>query len=399
MRRWITGIGLGLAVTALALALGSDISSRLGPEGLRAEAEERLSDATRSPASIGSLRVNLGLGIGIEAFDVELWRTASGARLRIPRIEARLKLLPLLIGRIRLSRVLVEGPRLSLERSIDGTWAPRLPVSLLQRGNEAPEAPRSEPLNSLIALEGAFRSLLEAPLGADSLVVRNGGIHFIDAQTDAQPSPGADPEPVTLLVQGIHGRLRHHRIRGDAQLTLRARVFDGPLERGTIEWEARRARNGTIRVAMTATSLALPVVRPYLRALPPDLRLEGSVSGTVVFSTSAPGESRLEIDLIARDVRSEGARSDFGPFGPIVAPQARVLLALEITPELVRLESARIDGVELHLVAAGVIARPLEPDWFAGRAVTFPRGFAGEAEFSGMRVRIGESTWLEGLSG
>ncbi len=396
MRHWIAGIGLGLAVTALGLALGSNISSRLGPEGLRAEAEERLSDAIQSPASIGSLRVNVGFGIGIEIFEIELWRTASGARLRIPRIEARLKLLPLLIGRIRLSRVLVEGPRLSLERSVDGTWTPRLPVSLLPRGNQAP---RSELLNPLIALEGAFRSLLEAPLGADHLAVRNGGIHFIDAQTYAQPSPGAVREPVSLLLQGIHGRLSHHRIRGDAQLTLRARVFDGPLERGTIEWEARRARNGTLRVAMTATSLALPVVRPYLHALPPDLRLEGSLSGTIVFATRAPGESRLEIDLIARDVRSQGARSDFGPFGPVFAPRARVLLALEITPERVRLESARIDGVELHLEATGVIERPVELDWFSGPPATFPRGFAGEVEFSGMRVRIGESTWLEGLSG
>ncbi len=330
MRRWIAGIGLGLAVIALALAFASNVSSQLGSEGLRAEAEERLSESIGSPASIGHLRVNFGFGIEIEAFDVELWRHAGGPRLRISRAVARVKLVPLLFGRIELGRLLLDGPRLSIERQVDGTWSPPLPVSFSSLGKPAPGPPSQEPLT---ALEAAFRSLLDAPFGADRLAIRNGGIHFIDALTHAQDSSGADlqgadphgraQEPVSLLFQGIHGRLRHGRIRGDAQLTLGARIFDGAVDRGTLQWESRLSRNGTLRVTLKVTSLALPAVAPYLRALSPDVHLEGFVSGTIDLETRTP----------------------------------------------------------------------------KGAAPTFPRGWAGEAEVSGMRIRFGDATWLQGMSG
>ena len=459
MHRAIASIAAGLALFLATAAVGFSISTRLWSERLLTEAEEQLTRAIGSPVSIGSLRVHLGLGIEIQAFDIRVWPSPNGARLEVPHASARPRLLPLLFGRLRLSRLLLDGARLRVERTADGTWEPPPFAGWFRNDDRRERRHPDELLSPLIALEAAARSLLARPVLADTLSIRNASILFLDAQTDVEHSAGPTETPVALLAQGLRGQLRHRRLHGDAQLDLRARIFDASGERGSIEWNGRRARDGSIRLAVTATSLQLPIVAPYVRALHPHARLRGSVSGVIAFATPSPGEGRLELDLWVRDFQTEVPPSERGGFGPIDVPRARVVGAIEITPQRLRLESVRIDGVELHLEAEGIVERPLQPSslaqlslearnvaldearhalgWFpheeredlaallepvksgrlvtlasrgaatlagwrelfAGRTLTLPLGFAGEAEFAEVHVRVGATNQLEGLSG
>jgi antitoxin (DNA-binding transcriptional repressor) of toxin-antitoxin stability system len=183
------------------------------------------------------------------------------------------------------------------------------------------------------------------------------------------------------------------------------------------------------------------------------------VSGVIAFATPSPGEGRLELDLWLRDFQTEVPPPERGAFGPIDIPSARAVGAIEITPRRLRLESARIDGVDLHLEAEGIVERPLQPSslaqlslearnvaldearhalgWFpheeredlaallepvksgrlvtltsrgaatlagwrelfAGRTLTLPMGFAGEAEFAEVHVGVGATNQIEGLNG
>jgi len=459
VHRAIAGIAAGLALLLATAALGFGVATRLWPERLRSEAEERLSRAAGTPVSIGSLRVSFGLGIEIEAFDVRVWPSPTGARLQVPRVSARPRILPLMIGRLRLRRLVLDGARLHVERTRSGSWEPP-PLAALARDDDRRERPHpDELLGPLIALEVAARSLLEQPRLADTLAIRNGGVAFRDAQTDVAHAAGPTETPVALVAQGLHGQLRHRRLYGDTHLDLRARIFDATGVRGSIEWDGQRGRDGSIRLAVAASSLQLPIVAPYVRALHPGARLDGSVSGTVAYATPTPGEGRFELDLVVRDFRTQVPPPERGAFGPIEVPHARATGALEITPRGVRLESAQIDGVDLHLEAEGVVERPLQssslahlslefrnvaleeardylgwfPDeeredlaarlepvqggrlltltsrgaatlagWrelFAGRTLTLPLGFAGEAEVADVRVRVGEANRLEELSG
>jgi hypothetical protein len=459
VHRAIAGIAAGLALFLATAALGFNISTRLWPQRLLTEAEEQLTREIGSSVSIGSLQVHLGLGIEIQAFDIRVWPGPNGARLEIPHASARPRLLPLLFGRLRLSHLLLDGARLRVERSADGTWEPSPVAGWFRNDDRRERRHPDELLSPLIALEAAARSLLARPVLADTLSIRNAGVLFLDAQTDVEHSAGPTETPVALLAQGLRGQLRHRRLHGDAQLDLRARIFDASGKRGSIEWDGRRDRDGSIRLTVATTSLQLPFVVPYVRALHPHARLRGSVSGVITFVTPSPGEGRLELDLWLRDFQTEVPPPERGAFGPIDVPRARAVGAIKITPQRLRLESVRIDGAELHLEAEGIVERPLQPSslaqlslearnvaldearhalgWFppeqfedlaallepvksgrlvtlasrgaatlagwrklfAGRTLTLPLGFAGEAEFAEVHVGVGATNQLEGLTG
>jgi hypothetical protein len=459
VHRAIAGIAAGLALFIATAAVGFNISSRLWSERLLGEVEEQLTREIGSPVSIASLEVLLGLRIEIQAFDIRVWPSPNGARLEIPHASARLRLLPLIFGRLRLSQLLLDGARMRVERSADGTWEPPPFAGWFGNDDRRERRHPDELLSPLIALEAAARSLLARPVLADTVSIRNGGVLFLDAQTDVERSGGPTETPVALLAQGLRGQLRHRRLHGDAQLDLRARIFDASGEQGSIEWEGRRARDGSIRLAVATTSLQLPFVAPYLRALHPNAQLWGSVSGVIAFATPSPGEGHLDLDLWVRNFRTEVPPPERGAFGPIDVPRARAVAAIEITPQRLRLESVRIEGAELHLEAEGTVERPLQPSslaqlsletrnvaldearhalgWFprdqfedlagllepvksgrlvtlasrgaaslagwrqlfTGRTLTLPLGFAGEAEFAEVRVEVGATNQLEGVSG
>jgi hypothetical protein len=453
VQRALVRIVVGLALLLAVTAVGLSISSHLWTDRLRLEAERRMSDLIGGPVLIGDIGATLGLGVTIEVRNLQVWPSAEGASLRVSRVVARVGLLSLLTGGLRASRMVLEGARLRVERGPDGVWRP---ATLALSAGGPPRTPQHDAmLRPVAALEGAARSLLAKPLLANALELRDAEIVFVDAGGE----DGQREAPAALLLKGIHGRIRHRRLLGDAQLNLRARLFDASGERGGLAWEGSRTRGGAIRIAMAASSLDLAIAEPYLRALHPHLRIEGTASGTVALKSSEPGWDRLEIDLALEGLETQVPPPSLGAFGPIQIARGNAAAALEIAPERVRLESLRIEGADLQLEAEGTVVRPLEPqslvqlssalrevdlaaarnllawlpqvgaerlaaslaplsagrlvtlsvraaapltEWrelLAGRTLTLPMGFEGSADLADLVVRVGEESQLEGLRG
>jgi hypothetical protein len=461
LKSFLTRLAVGLSVFAVMAGIGAAISTQIAAERLRDRIEADLSQGLGGDARIGETQLVFAPWPELVASDVEIWLGPRGANLQVPRVSARVGLLPLLAGQVRLTRVVLDGARLRIERLADGRWNPDA-LSFLSPV-EPPEGERENPdefLQPLIALEVISRLVLSArPLFSDSVEVRNGRIAFVDRRVDASLGEGPERVPLTLALHGLQGKLSHRRLRGDARLELRARLVDRTGERGSVEWRGRRLRSGGIRIAMAATDLQLDAIEPYMREWLPNARVDGGLSGALIYETPEAGQGRLELDLALREFHARATPAADGTFGPLDLERVTVGAVLAISPERVHLEQARIEGKRLRIEGDGVIERPMEPSsearlslsfhdvsvgeardllgwvptsdrldlaallepiedgrlvrfvargaaplagWkelFEGRTLTLPLGFTGEAELAGVRARVGPKNRLDELRG
>jgi hypothetical protein len=380
--RALVRILIGVAVFFGAATVSFFLTPRIASETLRVEAEERLSQAIRAPIKIGSVRLVLGFGLRLEGTDVFAWREEGRApSLRVDRIRASIPLTSLIFGKPRFSRIIFDGARLRIERDSEGNWSPAPITALAARRRAARE---SEPVHSeellspLITVENGARAILGKRRIADVLELRNATIVFIDDRAEHPLAP-----PLFLALESVQAEMRRSRLTGASRLTIKGRLVDAQRARGTVEWEGTRDRRGAIRVAVAVTDLEFEALAPYVRSLHPAARVEGSLSGAVVFETASPGDGRLEVDFVGHRVRTVEPRPDATT---ISVDRIEAVGTLEITPRTVRLHGARLRGGELFFEADGTIARPLQPSSFAQIALAFQ-----EVEVAEVRHLIG---WL-----
>jgi hypothetical protein len=351
---------VSLAVVAVAAAAGLYTSAGLAPERLRWEIERLLRRATGSPVSMDSLRLVVGFPIHLEARHLRLW----DGGLTVDRAIARIDAFSVLTGRPRLSRLTLNGAHLRIRRDWRDdavAWSPRPFARLAERaGNEHPE-PLLKPLHSI---EATVRFLLSGPLIADTLQVRNSRISYVHDFSDV----GGGVE--TLWFTGIHGVLRHSRLRGDASLFTAARLLaiDGP--RGSVEWQGTRSREGVMRISMAATELELETLVPYLAEGRRDSRLSGRLSGVADYATDTPGEGRLSLDLVVRDFSSAVASDAEGNTRSVTADAFSSRMEVTLDAGFLELSDARIWGPELGFGLEAIAERPLRPESNAGLAVS-----------------------------
>jgi hypothetical protein len=117
-RRWIAGVSLTLVALLVVFVVFFDWNL------LRAPIAERVSKSTgRSFAINGDLSVRLGLRPRVVANDIVIGNAAWGrepAMAQIRRVDFRIDLLQLLIGRLVFPEIALSEPRLALEVGADG---------------------------------------------------------------------------------------------------------------------------------------------------------------------------------------------------------------------------------------------------------------------------------------
>jgi hypothetical protein len=356
-----------VAVFFAALAVGFILAPRIASESLRVEAEERLSQVVGAPVRIGDVRLALGFGLRLEGTDVVVWRDGDRApSLQVDRIRASIPTTSLIFGKPRFGRIVLDGARLRIERDTDGRWSPAPIAELAARKRAGPESEPPDPedlLSPLTTVENAARKILGKRRIADVLELSNATIVFIDARAEHPLAP-----PLVLVLESVRAELRRGRLSRTDRLKIKGRLVDAQSDRGTVEWEGTRDRRGAIRVAVAVTDLDFRALAPYVRSLHPAARIEGSLSGAVVFETASPGNGRLEVDLVGHRVRTVEPRPNATA---IAAKRIEAVGTLDITPQTVRLHGARLRGGELALEAEGTVARPLRPSSFAQIALVF----------------------------
>ncbi len=360
MRKTQVRVLVSLAVVVVAAAAGLYTSAGLAPERLRWEIERLLERATGSPVAMGSLRLVVGFPIHLDATNLRLW----DGGLTIDRAIARIDVFSLLTGRPHLSRLTLNGAHLRIRRAWQTgqpAWSPQPFARLAERAG----AERPEPfLAPLQGIEATVRFLLSRPLIADTLQVQDSHVSYVHDFADT----GGGME--TLWLAGIHGVLRHSRLRGHASLFTAARLLaaDGP--RGSVEWEGTRSREGLMRISMAATELELATLVPYLNEGRRDSRLSGRLSGVADYATETPGEGRLRLDLVVRDFASEVASDAEGSTRSVAVDAFSTRMEVALEADYLELSNARIWGPALGFGVEAVVERPLRPESSAGLAVS-----------------------------
>jgi AsmA-like C-terminal region len=349
---------ISLAVTLGAAIGGLYVSAGLGPEWLRAEVEQALARGTGGPVSMESLRLEIGFPIHLEARNLRL---LDGA-LTIDAASARLHLLSVLTGKPRLARLMLDGAHLRIQRALTEqgpTWSPQPFANLAARAAETPVEPLLAPLHGI---EAAVRFLLAKPLLADGVQLRRSRISYV------HDFSGRGGGLETLWFTGVHGFLRHSRLRGDAELFLAAQLVarDGP--RGSIEWQGSRNADGTMRISMAATELELATLVPYLGGAGPQSNLKGRLSGVADFETSTPGQGQLRLDLITRDFESTALVD--GVARTVTAANVSANLQVSVDAQHLVLSRAHIAGPELAFDFEAVVQRPINAASNAGLSIS-----------------------------
>jgi len=261
-------------------------------------------DLYRSMSPINHVRPDAPPFLIIQGrLDVLVWRDGERApSLQVDRIRATIRPMSLIFGKPRFSRIVFDGARLRIERDAGGNWSPAPVAELAARQRAGRESEPSHPdeiLSPLITIEATVRAILGRRRVADVLELRNATIAFIDARAEHPLAP-----PLFLALESVRAELSRSRLTGVDRLKIKGLLVDAQRARGTVEWEGTRNRRGAIRVAMAVTDLDFEALAPYVRSLHPDARIEGALSGAVVFETASPGEFRV-IAAFAADIDRE----------------------------------------------------------------------------------------------
>jgi hypothetical protein len=352
-----------LALVGVSAGAGFHAASRVTPDLLRLELEERLEAVLGSPVRIDSVAFALGLRVRLVGRGVEAYAGPQGPALAIERVVAEVRPFAHLTGQRRLRRLALEGATLRVARDDRGGWEPDTVAELLApRSTPSPER-RLHPdeiLSPLVVLETAVRSLLERDLPADRLEFHRGRIEWRAGKPGARRDPRAPGPPVEVAWEGIEVEVRRRALLGETLARLHARLADERgAERGALEIEGRSSRGGAIRLALAATELDLGAASAVPSALGWTLRLRGIASGVALFEAPEPGTGRFEIDLVGRGLRDADPDAE-GRLGPLAARRVELAGALEIDPERVRVREARLRSDRLRLRLEGTVERPLQ---------------------------------------
>jgi hypothetical protein len=349
LRRARIRVLIAFTLFLLAGAAGYLLSSSIGHQILRDEANRQLSKLMRGPVTVEQLHLRLRLALEIEADNVSAYPGPGGPGLSARRVSATVDLLSLLMGRPRLRHLKLDEPHLRIEHLGPGVWSPSIVARLGERERRV-EEDLERHLGVLRAIEATTRTLLAEARVADLVELAGGRVTFTDAVGD-------DHQPLSFRLERIEASLEHRWLPAEANLDLRALFEDGQGRHTWIDAEGRRERNGGLRLAVAASGFELEALEPYLKRRERPISLRGEASGVVVFDTSEPGHGGLELDWSLGDLSTQLILR-LGKLD-LDSPASRLRARLEIHPHRLRLARAELGGSQLTLRMTGTAERPL----------------------------------------
>ncbi len=464
-----------LVVVLVGTLAGYLVSSGLGTRLLQDEIEVQLSRLLKGPVSIGSVDVRFENGLRIEARDVSAFpgtatpapslvgvAGASAGRsadaqdtpptLRARRILAWVDLLSLVIGRLELSTLVLEGPHVRLIQNADGSFA-GLPVP-------SPSTYPDEGLEDRSPTEQVFARIAELDLEAERLADgfrAADRVEIVDGTLEWIGPPNLDTDSSRLRVELLNGSAERHWLSDDIAIDWRGVFVDGVHQPFPFEVGAHREAG-----EHWAWSISLARI-PLAAAESPFGQLEGfaDLDGTldIRFRLHSNDEGRHQLSV---DGRIDQARMKLRRSGRKLAYDRVDLDAeLVVDPVSVRLVSSNLTGQGLALAFHGSVDRPVRPasrlriesrtqgidlatlrryaesladesgtartlaqltqsvdtgqvlyielagtarldrwsDLFSGRSGELPAGFVLGGAFENVRVESGEGEYLEDLAG
>ncbi|MBW2275108.1 MAG: hypothetical protein JRG96_17715 [Deltaproteobacteria bacterium] len=367
MRKNLIRMLLGAVILITSAGAGYLLSSRLGPEVLRLEAERQLAKVMRGRVSIERAKLRVGWGLRIEGETIRVYPSPSGPGLSARHATATIDAVALVRGRFRLRSLYVEGLHMEIERSVSDRWSPKPVAHLDTRGRARDPADLEHKLDLLKVFEKTARVLLAKPLIANHMEIRNASVRMVDRHVR-----GLRTQPLELRIEGIDGTLAHRWLPRGGELSVRGTLVDPARNRIPLEISGRRRGDGHMSLTVAGTGFHLASVGDYVQPQDPESRrlravdalaagatrpFEGLISGVVSYELLSEEHGVLEIDAILKELVAAVPRGN--ELLPIRSANAKLRGRLEQHPGRLRLPKLEFRGNDVAVELSATLERPL----------------------------------------
>ncbi|CAA7626949.1 AsmA family protein [Magnetospirillum sp. UT-4] len=351
MKTWAK-ITIGVAVAAVAaLAVGPAL---IGAERWRGTVAARLSEATgRDVAIAGPMSLRLIPSPALSAEDIRI-ASPAGAEgpplAEIGRLRVSVRLLPLLAGRVEVSALTLDRPRINLVRYKDGSanW---------QLGGQAAEEPAAEAGRRRLQTEPSPPAEAGRELSINDLVIHDGTVTYGDAKA---PTVTVEAVAARIAIGGLAGpfsgegsaRVQGHPIgfRADLDRVAAGRGSPAALRVTLPDSDASLAFSGLLSRLSGGETL-----RGRLSAEAPDLGAAlGRFGIAAPLPAATPFKAEAELSLAAEELAATDLVLNLGS----ARATGAVTAALNGTPRIdASLKAGAID-LDALMAAPPAPARP-----------------------------------------
>ncbi len=354
LRSWIRIIILVIGLAG-ALAAGYFATASIGVRALRAETEKQLEKLLLGEVEIEKIRIVIRGGLFLEAQNVRVYPrddVPGHFALFGEHVAAELDVFAMLTGRFKLSSLTGEGVVFEIDRFTEEDWAPA-PFQILQdRQPERLEDDLEQKLVLFRTFESAARFLLRKPMIARRMELERSRLVF----RDWVPRAGR-PNPLTLDVKAVEGRLIHHWLSGDADLDISGVLIEGVPSAVPIHVTGHKRRNGELHLSANAEDVPMRLLEFYVVNEDSPVNAGGTLSGELTLDTEVRDHGTMSLRGIVADFSAEIPLEE-GPL-EIRQPELAVEAVMEIHPGRLRLLESSVDADGVVTRLSGTMARPL----------------------------------------
>ena len=342
-----------LTVVLVGVLAGYLVSSGLGTRLLHREIETQLSRLAQGPVEISTVEVHFRDGLQVEAREVSAYPNPIAGNppiLRARRVLAWVDFLALLIGRLELSTLILEGPHIRLVQQADGSFA-GLPIP-------APTSYPDEGLDNRSPAEQIFVRLAEldgvANRAAENFRVAD-AIEIVDGTVEWIGPPSLDESTESLRVELLNGRASRNWLNRAIAIDASGVFIDGVHAPFPFELGVHRVDGPHFVWSLALSQIPLDAAENPLSFIEGIAHLEGRLDTQFTLRTEPEGLHRLTVAGVIEDATIDLRRTDTR------LEHERVDLAAElvIDPVEIRLQSARVAGPRLGLRIKGALQRPI----------------------------------------
>ena len=318
------------AVLVLGIALAFLLPALIDADGFRPTIEKAIASATGRSVTLGALRFRLlpapmlaasGITIGEDP------RFGAEPFLKADALEVRVRLLPILAGRLSVSSLTIESPRLALRRSRESRWN----LASLASGGAAPEGGAAGAASSAGGA-GAAPSSPGVSFSVGRLHLARGVLTFVDEGLERGKESAIEAREIDLTITDLSttspvGVDLAFQIVGSGRARLTGRLGPPPAPGAPASWpiDARLRIDGFEGGPVAPYLARFTGVRVHGGALDLDVTVKGKAPESLAIEGDADLKG-LEVDPLSGGgaaVRLDGSVALAGAFSPDEARLSR----------------------------------------------------------------------------
>lgn len=373
-RSWLRLFWAGVVICGA--IVGYLVSTGAGDRLLHHEIETQLSRLLAGPVEIAKVDLRFEDGLRIEAHGFEAYPNPDGGvpALRASRVLAWIDILAILVGRLELSTLILEGPQLRIEQRADGSFVglplpSRVPKPDLQ--DESEDSFVERVLRQLESLDATARSFVVDFRAADRIEIVDGAATWLD-----HGSPDAEGRPRELRLELVSGLAVRDWLSDSVTVDARAVFVDGRNTPFPVEIGIHREATPEFTWTASFSQIPLEAAQTPLTFIESSDELAGKLDIRFTLTTSEAPISELTVEGEIHDATFRLRRSG----SPVEQDRVEFTAEIELDSDELRISNGRLTGETQGFEFKGTIDRPI-----LGRSLARIEARILEPHFSGIR--------------